>query len=746
MNNSKSVLRDLSAGVVVFLVALPLCLGVAVASGAPPFAGLIAGIVGGIVVGLLSGSHTSVSGPAAGLTAVVAHQIGVLGDFQSFAMAVVLAGLMQIAMGACRAGFISSFFPTSVIKGLLAAIGIIIILKQIPHLLGRDFDPEGDESFLQPDKANTFSEIAFSIMDPHLGAMIIGLSCVAILILWDRAKVLKKSPVPAPLIVVLLGTGLAILFDSLGRPWTLVAAVNDAADQKFVQFVRVPRFESLGDFFATVKVPNLSLLANPDVWVAAITVAIVASLETLLNVEAVDKIDPQRRVTPTNRELLAQGAGNVASGLLAGLPVTSVIVRSSANINAGATSKLSSVFHGLLLALCVAFLPLWLNKIPLACLAAILVMTGWKLASWKIIRSVYKQGWPMFLPFVITLLAIVFTDLLKGTIIGLGVSMAFILQSNFRKPVRRILEKHAAGEVLHLVLPNQVSFLKRASLARTLEDVPPGGHVLVDASETDYIDPDILDLIRTFEQEEAPIRGVHVSLLGFHERYEFRDRILFADYTSREVRDALSPDRVLEILKEGHERFRNGEQLMRNLRKQMSATATGQTPLAAVLGCIDSRTPTEMIFDTGLGEIFTVRIAGNIAPDKVIGSLEYACAVAGAKLILVLGHTRCGAVAAAVDLAAKKISALQATGCEHLDSVVDEVQVAIADLNLVEYGTWTNERKAEFADQIAIGNVRHSMNVLREKSRKLRELESAGTIRIVGAIYDVRSGHIQFDL
>ena len=735
----QNLLRDLSAGVVVFLIAIPLCLGVAVASGAPPFAGLVAGIIGGIVVGSISGSNTCVSGPAA-------YQIGILGDYSTFPLAVVLAGLMQIALGVARAGFISSFFPSSVIKGLLAAIGIIIVLKQIPHLLGRDFDPEGDESFFQPDKANTFSEIVYTLADPHVGATIIGLVCLAILIGWDRIGKLKRSPVPAPLIVVLVGVGLAFLFESLGKPFALLAAVSDPDDSKFIHYIRVPEFKGVGDFASTLSAPNLAALGNPALWLAAIMLALVASLETLINTEAVDKLDPKKRITPANRELVAQGTGNLLSGLLAGLPIATVIVRSSANINAGATSKLSTVVHGLMLLICIAILPAILNKIPLACLAAILIMTGWRLSSWRIIVGMYRQGRPMFLTFVITLAAIVFTDLLKGTLIGLGVSTMFILRSNVRRPLHRVLEKHVSGDVLHIQLPNQVSFLNRAKLANTFEGIPSGSHVLIDATETDYIDPDILDMIRTFEKDEAPVRGVQVSVIGFHDRYDLEDRILYEDYTSREVRDSLTPEGVLEILQAGHQRFERGEQLTRNLHRQRAATAAGQTPIAAVLSCIDSRTPTEIIFDVGLGDIFTVRIAGNIAPDKVIGSLEYACAVAGAKMILVMGHTRCGAVNSTIDLTAKNVSALKATGCENLDSVVDEIKGTIDTSKLTDYGTWTEEKKGEFADGVAALNVQRTMALLRQKSRKLRELEEAGQIRIFGAIYDVQTGHMRFDL
>ena len=363
---SSTLPRDLTAGLVVFFVAVPLCLGIALASGAPLFSGVLAGIVGGILVGMLSGPHTSVSGPAAGLTAIVAAQIVSLGSFPAFLLAVVLAGLIQIGLGLARAGFIAAFFPSSVIKGLLAAIGVILILKQIPHLFGHDPDPEGDEAFQQPDHETTFSELARTIGDIHPGAAAIGLVSIAVLIVWGRWQRLKNSTVPAPLIVVLLGVGISQLFRQLGGEWVIEPS----------HLVQVPVADSRAGFFGFLQSPDFSQWSNPAVYTAAVTLAAVASLETLLCLGAVDKLDPQQRTSPPSRELLAQGIGNVTVGLIGGLPITSVIVRSSVNINADGKTKLAAVVHGVLLLVSVAFLPVWLNLIPLSCLATILLVNG----------------------------------------------------------------------------------------------------------------------------------------------------------------------------------------------------------------------------------------------------------------------------------------------------------------------------------------------------------------------------------
>ena len=724
---------DLTAGLVVFLVALPLCLGIALASGAPLLSGILAGIVGGVLVGLVSGSHTSVAGPAAGLTAVVAAQIAGLG-FPAFLLVVVLAGVIQIALGLLRAGFVAAFVPSAVIKGLLAAIGVILILKQIPHVLGHDPDPEGDLAFDQPDRQNTFSELVELLGDIQPGAAAVGLLSVVLLVLWDRVKWLKASPLPSALAVVMLGVGGKFLLDSLGGPWAIDPT----------HLVQVPVPDSLAGLRAFLPSPDFGQWRNPAVYTAAITLAAVASLETLLNLEAVDKLDPRQRVSPPSRELLAQGVGNVACGLVGGLPVTSVIVRSSVNINAGARTKLSTLVHGALLAGFVVFLPTWLNVIPLSCLAAILLVTGVKLASPKLVRQMWAQGKYQFLPFALTVAAIVLTDLLIGVLAGLAVSVGFILWSNARRPIRREVEKHVGGDVVRIELANQVSFLQRAALGRTLEEVPAGGHVLLDARNTDYIDPDILALIRDFKDEGGPARGVEVSLLGFRKKYDLGDQLQYPAATPKAVRDAFTPAEVLQLLRDGNERFRTGRRLTRDLARQVSATAGGQNPLAIVLSCIDSRAPIELLFDMGVGDLMVARVAGNVAGEKVIGSAEYACAVAGAKVVVVMGHTRCGAVTAAVDLLAAGERASRATGCQHLDPIVDEIQLSVDPAEARAAAAGSAADRAAFADAAARRNVARAVARMVRESGTLGGLVRAGKIAVVGAMYDVASGAVEF--
>ncbi len=726
--------RDLTAGLVVFLVALPLCLGVALASGAPLLSGVLAGIIGGVLVGTLSGSHTSVSGPAAGLSAIVAAQIVSLGSFQAFLLTLVLAGLIQIGLGLARAGFIAAFFPSAVIKGLLAAIGVILILKQIPHVLGHDPDPEGEMSFFQPDQRNTFTELWELLGDIDPGAAVIGLVSVALLVVWERWKRLKQSPVPAPLAVVLLGIGISQVFGRLGEPWSIGPS----------HLVQVPVADTLAGFLGLLQFPDFSQWNNPAIYTAALTLAAVASLETLLNLEAVDKLDPKQRTSPPSRELLVQGVGNLVAGLVGAMPLTSVIVRSSVNINAGGETKRAAVFHGLLLLICVALLPLWLNLIPLSCLAAILLVTGVKLASLSLVKQMWKEGRHQFIPFALTVTAIVLTDLLIGVVIGLAISVSFILWSNARRPLRRVVEKHAGGEVVRIELANQVSFLNRPALERILNEIPRGGHVLLDARSTSYIDPDVLSLIREFKEKTAPAHGVEVSLLGFRDKYQLQDQTQYVDFTTRDLQNALTPEQVIQILKDGHERFRTGQRLTRDLGRQVHATAAGQHPLAVVISCIDSRAPAELIFDLGLGDIFSVRIAGNITSRKVLGSVEYGCAVAGAKLILVMGHTRCGAVTAAVNLLGAPESAAQATGCQHLDPILEEIQRSADPALRQRFDTLSLLDKEVFIDEVARRNVERVVQVLLQESDTIRRLAGEGRVAVAGAMYDIASGDIEF--
>lgn len=515
----KNAGADIPSSIVVFLVALPLCLGVAVASDAAPITGIIAGMVGGIVIGLLSNSQLSVSGPAAGLTAIVASAIGKLPTYEVFLVAVVLAGAFQVILGFAKAGVIGDFIPNSVIKAMLAAIGIILILKQFPHLIGYDVDPEGDESFLQKDNENTFSELlnAFTKFTP--GAVIIGLVSVGILILFER-KFIKKNRIfqliPGPLVVVVAGILLNLLFITSFPDLAL------SADH----LVQLDIFNNPIAFFKALPSPDFSGILNKDVFIIAITIAIVASIETLLSIEAVDKIDPQKRISPTNRELKAQGIGNMVSGLLGGLPVTSVIVRSSANVSSGAVSKLSTIAHGVWLMLAVLFIPGLLNLIPLSALAAVLILTGYKLAKISIFKEYYRKGWNQFIPFIVTIVAILLTDLLIGILIGLMVGVYFVLRTNYKSSIFTIKDEHR-----YLIrFRKEVTFLNKAALKANLEKIPDNTSVLIDATKSEFIDNDIVDLVNDFIIN-AETRGVRVYIkYGGSE-----SRNYFTDIASRHI-------------------------------------------------------------------------------------------------------------------------------------------------------------------------------------------------------------------
>lgn len=726
---AKRTSRDLLAGLVVFLVALPLCLGIALASNAPLMSGLLAGIVGGLVVAAVSGSQTSVSGPAAGLTAVVAAQITALGSFEAFLAAVFLAGVLQLGLGIVRAGSLSAFFPSSVIKGLLAAIGVILILKQIPHVFGHDPDPMGEMSFKQPDEQNTFTEILATLGDFQPGATLIGVVSVIFLLGWNRISVLKKSPVPAPLVVVLASIGANEVLGS----WTIDPS----------HLVEVPMLEQGASVTTLLTFPDFSQIASPTLYVAAFTIAVVASLETLLNLEAVDKIDPKQRKSPPNRELIAQGVGNMVGGFIGALPVTSVIVRSSLNIESRNETRLSAIWHGILLVSAVLLIPQFINKIPLASLAAILLVTGFKLASPKLFKQMWSEGYRQFLPFIITVVSIVMIDLLWGIIIGLVVSIGFVLRSNFRRPLRTILERHVGGDVLRIQLSTQVGFFNKAALERLLDRMPEGGHVLIDATRSHYIDADILDMIQDFQTTTGPARGVKVSLLGLKDHYEeLEDHIQFVDYSRQDVREEMSPKDVLEVLAQGNKRFLKGEQLQRDFPRQIEATKESPSPLAIVLTSADSRAPVEHLFDLGIGDVFVARVAGNVASDKIIGSIEYACQVAGSKLVLVMGHTACTAVSAAVKLDREGKTASEAMGCAHFDGVIDAIKPAVADLPSPK--TDDEQQLADHIDLVAQRNVLNTIQKIVSESDSVRKLCEQGKLMIVGGMYDVKTGEVEF--
>jgi len=508
-NITAELSQNFAPGLVVFLVALPLCLGIALASGAPPLSGIIAGIVGGIVIGFISNSNISVSGPAAGLTAIVLTAITDLGAFELFLCAGIIAGLLQLVLGFIRAGSISNYFPNNVIEGMLAGIGIIIILKQIPHALGFDKDYEGNESlFNEGVNFGYFNELFSAI---HPGAVVITLVSVAILLTWDYVPALKRiKMLPGALVAVITGILLNEVFKSSGS----ALAVGSE------HLVTLPVPQTLSEFGDLITLPNFKGFLNPQVWIAGATIAIVASIETLLCIEASDRLDVKRRITDTNLELKAQGIGNLVSSFIGGLPMTSVVVRSSANANAGATSKVSAIIHGVLLLLCVVSIPFTLNLIPFATLAAVLILVGYKLAKPATFIHFWHNGKYQFIPFLATVLAVVFTDLLKGVGIGLVISIIYILQGNMKRAYYLSRETLNDTDEFTIRLSEEVSFLNKAAIKKTLKNVKPGSKVTIDAKTTSYIATDVLDMIQDFANVRAKEENIQVDLIGFRTSYK----------------------------------------------------------------------------------------------------------------------------------------------------------------------------------------------------------------------------------
>ncbi|WP_336962956.1 SulP family inorganic anion transporter [Chryseobacterium contaminans] len=505
--------ENFPSGLVVFLVALPLCLGIALASGAPPLSGIISGIVGGLVVGFLSNSNISVSGPAAGLTAIVLTAITDLGAFELFLCAGIIAGIIQLVLGFVRAGSISNYFPNNVIEGMLAAIGIIIILKQIPHALGFDKDYEGNQSlFSNGLNFGYFTELFGAI---HPGAIIVTAVSVGILIAWDKIPVLKRMKMlPGALVAVITGILLNELFKLSGSSLAIGKE----------HLVSLPVPQSLDDFKNLITMPDFGGFTNPKVWIVGATIAIVASIETLLCIEASDRLDKQRRITDTNLELKAQGIGNLVSSFIGGLPMTSVVVRSSANANAGATSKVSAMIHGVLLLVCVLSIPVILNLIPLATLAAVLILVGYKLAKPATFKHFWHLGKFQFVPFVATVVAVVATDLLKGVGIGLAISVFYILQGNMKRAYYLSREKLDDADGIKIKLAEEVSFLNKAAIKKTLKNIKSNSTVIIDARETSYIATDVLEMIQDFANIRAKEEDINVELLGFKTSYKDYER------------------------------------------------------------------------------------------------------------------------------------------------------------------------------------------------------------------------------
>ncbi len=508
LNPFANLKADIPSSIVVFLVAMPLCLGIAMASGAPLYSGIISGIIGGVIVGSLSGSSLGVSGPAAGLAVIILTAINDLGGFNIFLVAVILAGVIQLIMGYVRAGIIGYYFPSSVIHGMLAGIGILIFLKQIPHAFGYDVDSEGDLGFIQSDGHNTFSELYYMLDKVTPGAMIIAGVSLAILIIWET-KFMKNLSftkiLPGPLVAVTSGIALNNVFSGMD---TLAISSE--------HLVSIPVPKNFDEFLGNFTFPDFTALGNIKVYGTAVLIAVVASLETLLSLEATDKLDPLKRISPANRELKAQGIGNIIAGFIGGIPVTQVIVRSSANVQSGGKTKTSAILHGIWLLLSILLIPGLLNQIPLATLAAVLLLVGYKLAKPSMFKEIYKQGWGQFLPFIVTIVAMLFSDLLKGIGLGMLVAIFVILRNNLRVPFKIMDNTLLKNKTIKMVLSEDVTFLNKAAIQNSLAAIPDGAEIIIDGTNTHFIHHDVMEIIADFEIN-ALNRDITVSKVGFED-------------------------------------------------------------------------------------------------------------------------------------------------------------------------------------------------------------------------------------
>jgi carbonic anhydrase len=712
---------DIPSGIATFFIAIPLSLGIALASGAPLFSGLIASIIGGLIVAPLSGSALGISGAAAGLVILMLTDIEKFG-FTAFLCVVILMGIFQILMGLAKMGSIAHYFPSSVIKGMLSGIGIIIFLKQIPHAVGYDSDYEGDLEFFQSDNYSSFSELSHMMGFISPTAIFITLVSLTILILWEQPK-LKSSNffqvLHGTLITIVVGVWLNEFFQIFHPEFAL----------KESHLVNLPVATNMGELLEQMHSPDFSQFVNPEIYVSALFLALLASVETLLSVEAVDRLDTYKRVTPPNRELIVQGIGNITSGLLGGLPLTQVIIRSSINIQSGAKTKASGFISGSLLLVTVVLIPEWLNKIPLASLASILLVVGYKLTRPKTFKKMYRAGTYHFVPFIATIFGLIFTNLAFGVLIGMIAALFSIVLENY-KTAQYFRETHIGNKIIFR-LSEHVSFLNKATLKQTFDQLPANSEIVIDATRSKYLDYDVFEVIRNFKKE-APLKNIQLTLQNVRGFGILKPVENLHAYTY-ESQQALTPSQVLDILKKGNANFVNNLESNRNFLEQVNDTSDGQFPIAIILSCMDSRTSTELVFDQGLGDIFSTRIAGNIVNDDILGSMEYACQVAGSKLIVVLGHTHCGAIKGAC--AQVKL--------DHLTGLLDKIQPAVDCVcekhHVAEIGHDDNLIQA-----VADKNVQLMVEQIKQRSRVLYDLFQAGKIDIVGGMYDIETGKVTF--
>jgi carbonic anhydrase len=626
-------------------------------------------------------------------------------------------------MGSFRAGFIADYIPTNVIQGLLCAIGILLIVKQLPLAFTHTSNLAHIKRQLL-DTTEGFSLAPLFGLSKHInkGATTISLCSFAILIYFNKTKVSWLKAIPGTVVVVFFGVLLNELFVLTGSSLT----------QNTPELVNIPHESGFANIFEQFEFPSWSMWTNPKIYLYAAMIAIVASLETLLNLQAGEKLDKRHRHCSKDRELVAQGIGNMVSGLIGGLPITSVVVRTSINIQTGSKTKIATIMHGFFLLFAIVLLPHALNRIPLSSLASVLIYTGYKLTSPKIYKTIYLQGMDRFIPFITTLIGIVTTDLLVGILLGLFVSLFFILKTNSQARLDIIKEINPNGIVNRLVLPQHITFLNKASLVAELNSIPRGSHLIIDARYSNYIDKEILELIKAFQIEETPHRDISLNLIGFKDEYAIHNYIDFLNVTTYSAQAALTPHDVLLLLKEGNHRLLQDRRIHRSIQDDIRDTATGQHPIAVILGCIDSRVPVETIFDMSFGDLFCVRIAGNVVNDDILASIEYACHVIGAKLIVVLGHTRCGAIAAACDDVKQG----------YITQLLEKIKPAIC----AETSTTLNRtsKNTAFVNQVTELNIANTLTQLYQNSSALRTMTDENRIGMVGALYDVNAGTVEF--
>lgn len=712
----KELKYDLPSGLAVFFVAVPLCLGIAHASGAPLISGLITGVIGGVVAGLISNSQLSVSGPAAGLTAIAIAGIAKLGSFETFLLATVIAGLLQIVLGALKAGVITNYIPTTVIKGMLSAIGLILIIKQFPHMIGYDIEEMGVEEFAvtaqdmneqykegKSSEANTFTILMHALSNLNRGVLLIGVVSLVFLVTWDKLFQKRFKAIPGSLLVVLLGIGINYIFESV--------LFSNPLDKD--HFVNIPKLDSITAFMRVSKFPDWSSLSNYMVYSTAFTIAIVASIETLLSTEAVDKLDPQKRKTPANRELVAQGIGNTLAGLLGGLPMTAVIVRGSVNVSAGARTKLSTIIHGLLIVVAVVFMSPLMNMIPLSCLAAVLIYTGFKLLAPQLLIEQYKKGWGQFVPFVVTVLAIVFSDLLIGVSIGLVVSLIFIVAENYRGTVLKVQDQ---GKRKRIILGDNITFLHRPKLAKILAGIPNDSILEIDGSNNSYIDRDIIELINEYKLT-APQKNIELIIGGIK---------------------LMQNEDLKESMRQSYERlFINNEKWIEARTKEdpeyFEKLAKGQTPQYLFIGCSDSRVPANEITGTEAGEMFIHRNIANMVVNTDVNMLsvvQYSVEVLNVKHIIVCGHYGCGGI--------REAMANRSNGLidKWLRNIKDVIRLHKDELDAIEDEDKRYRRLVELNVEEQVINLMKTSFIQKNKAQ-------FGFPEIHGWVYDISNGKIQ---